>query len=173
MKQLLVLCIAALLILSACTQTPVEPPATTLPTVESTTAPPSAAPEELAFEAFYEQFKAAVSKKDMQFIDGILDDGVISSFGGDPGKAYFYEHWDNEKEYNGRDLWTVLEEIVALGGVRYQPGEYNRAVNGECFVAPYTFVESRTGETDFGGGYRLCIEKKENGWKLLWLIAGD
>jgi len=169
--------IVLLLILSACAQTPSEP--TTLPaTVETptktstvTTTTEETYPPPQDFEAFYEDFKAAVRNRDMQFIDSILDAEIESSFGGDPGKEYFHEYWDGEKMYSGRDLWAVLEEIIALGGVHYGPGEYFPDI-GECFVAPYTFIEARDSE-DWNGGYRLCIEKKDSGWKLLWLIAGD
>jgi len=166
MKKLL-LCFALILVLTACGKVPTEP--TAPPTTDES--PISSTQASLAdFEAFYESFTAAVRNKDMRFIDSILDDETSSSFGGNPGKEYFYEHWDTEKEYNGRDLWAVLEEIVALGGVHYQAGEYFPEFD-ECFVAPYTFIEAD--ETSFDGGYRLCIEKKDSGWKLLWLIAGD
>jgi len=182
MKQALILCITLLLILSACGQAsnaPATSPTTDEPTTISSSltvaaeTPTSEAlsPPAQAFEAFYEDFKAAVSNRDMQFIDSILDDETSSSFGGDPGKEYFHEHWDNEKKYHGRDLWAVLDEIIALGGVHYQPGEYV-PILGECFVAPYTFTGSNIESFD-PGDYRLCLARKDSGWKLLFLIAGD
>ena len=239
MKQLLILCAALLLILSACGQAPAEPDPTTIPTtIEASQAP--AQPEDVSFEAFYEEFVIAVRNQDMQFIDGILDDGVMSSFGGEPTKAFFHEHWEIEETHNGRELWAVLEETIALGGVHYEAGEYFPDQHqGECFVAPYILEEFRktgldafehlavieadvpvyeeesaaskvTGTLDYGYvafhsdfwgigpeefvsvtalsgtagyvqwkhlrspiDYRLCFEKKDSGWKLLWLIAGD
>ena len=261
MKQLLILCIALMLILSACNRAPAEP--TAAPTTEesassvpaepteaptTSTEPASISPATLftvtehklfppkqafsaEFEAFYKNFKAAVRNKDMRFIDSILDDEIMSSFGGDP----FHEYWANEQ-----GLWSVLEEILSLGGVYYQAGEFSYGF-GKCFVAPYVFTNF--GETDldalehfavidkgvpvykaesaesavidtldynilefhyngevWGKGpddfvsvttlsgtvghiqtkfirspidYRLCIAQKDDGWKLLWLIAGD
>ena len=173
MKKLYVLCIALLLALSACGQGSSEatmatqPPAETTQEAQETTLEPDG-----RFEAFYEDFKAAVHNRDMRFIDSILDEGITSSFGGDPGKDYFHEHWDNEKKYHGRDLWAVLEEIIALGGVHYQAGEYSREISGECFVAPRTYVDNEGADFD-PGNYRLCIEQKDGGWKLLWLVSGD
>lgn len=243
MKQLFMLCLAFLLILSACNQAPAEP-ATPPPSAESTSPSPPAATEprtqfaDAEFDAFYRDFTEAVRNQDMRFIDSILDDGIMSSFGGEPGKAYFHEYWENEAAHHDRDLWAVLEEIDALGGGLYPAGMYDSAY-GECFVAPWTYTAfSETGLDPFahlaviGEGvpvyeketagskvvdtldcgfvayhselrdigpdefvsvttlsgtagyvqwkylrspidYRLCIEKKDDGWKLLWLVAGD
>ena len=77
------------------------------------------------FEAFYKEFTAAVRREDIKFIDGILDEGVMSSFGGVPGPLYFYDYW------TFGDLWAKLNEIIALGGV------YDQAK--KSFVAPYLF----------------------------------
>jgi len=166
MKRLLVLCAAILLLLAACTQAPAEPATTLVPTEVSseatvtTTEPVTVTPDEVqftvtqhqlfppkqafdaGFEAFYNEFTAAVRGKDMNFIDGILDDGVMSSFGGDPGKEYFYEHWKGIEQHYGKSLWDELEAIIALGGVYYQAEEYSPGF-GECFVAPYTFTDFR------------------------------
>jgi len=234
MKQLLILCVALLLALAACGQAPVEPVTTT----SAATTEAQAQPADTSFETFYSTFTAAVHSKDMQFIDGILDDGTMSSFGGEPGKEYFYEYWDIRQEHYQKDLWDELGAIIALGGEYYEAGEYHPSF-GECFVAPWTFmaindtgldafehlavlgegvpvyekedVESKvTGTLDYGYvayhselrdigpeefvsitalsgtagyvqwkflrspiDYRLCLERKDSGWKLLWLIAGD
>ncbi|MCL2301336.1 MAG: hypothetical protein FWC27_14430 [Firmicutes bacterium] len=151
MKKLFILCMAMLL-LAACGQTK-DTPATSPQPEESTSLPTSIAASEepatatpaytqfteteyqlfppeqefdAAFEAFYEDFKAAVHGKDMRFIDGILDDGVISSLGGEPGTQYFHDQWDHY-------MWAELEKIVALGGV-YDPAE-------KSFTAPYIYTE--------------------------------
>jgi len=264
MKRLLILCMAALLLLSACSQTkngPAEPPSTTELALEEapTTAkpvptktwntqfavtehklPPPKQALSAEFEAFYKEFTAAVSDRNMKYIDSILDDEVSSSFGGDLGKAYFHEYWDNAKKQSGRGLWDVLGDIVALGGVYYSQKSERYPSYGNCFVAPYTYTgefegldgfdyfvvidkgvpvyteESTESEvvttldyrilefrhsddfwpkgpddfvsvTTLAGpagyiqkkylrspiDYRLCIEQKDGGWKLLWLIAGD
>jgi len=178
MKQLTILSLALLLLLSACAGTPDEStPATALPPPAATTisAPPTTTepPTQFAdaeFDAFYSDFTEAVRNRDIQFIDSILDDEITSSFGGDLGKVYFHEHWKIEKEYYSRDLWAVLDEILAMGGVFYEAGEYNREIDGKCFVAPYIFVDN---ETEFDGSYRLCNEQKNGDWKLIFLVAGD
>lgn len=259
MKRLLFLCIAILLLLSACGQTQTEPPSTTELASEeapTTTEPATtvtwdtqftvtehklAPPNQVfnaEFEAFYKEFTAAVQDRNMEFIDGILDDEVTSSFGGDPGKAYFHEYWG----YKENHLWSELDKIIALGGVYYSKTSERYPSYGNCFVAPYIFTgdfkeldgvdyyvvtekgvpvhkeedaESEVvttldyrlleyhysdsdrllekGLDDFVSvttlsdntgyiqwkylrspmDYRLCIEQKDEGWKLLWLIAGD
>ena len=156
MKKLLILCIVIPLLLAACGQAPDAPTtasATSIPTDApiTTTAP---APVEWAtmfsvtehkllppkenfdaeFKAFYDEFAAAVGKKDMRFIDGILDSEVMSSFGGDPGKEYFHAHWDSQ------NLWAVLDEIIALGGVYYPKTSERYPSYEKFFVAPYTFI---------------------------------
>jgi len=150
MKKYLLLCIAFLLILSACGQT--KPKAPELPKTE--------------FDLFYEEFQTAVSNQDMDFIEGLVDDDTSTMFG--RGPAPFQEHWEYENEHNGRDIWTVLEELTALGGVHFEPGEYYEGA-GECFVAPYTFFE----ENFKPDSYRMCIMKKDSGWKLLFLMTGE
>jgi len=164
MKKLFVLCIGLVLVLSACGQkadAPASP--TTLDAQEETLLLPGA-----EFEAFYQEFKAAISNKDMQFIDSILDDETSSGFGGGTGKEYFHECWAFEEGQQGQDLWTVLEELNAKGGVHYPPDVYY-AEAGECFVAPYGFVQN-----DFDpGDYRMCLMRKDSGWKLLFLVNGE
>ena len=267
MKRLFTLCIAILLLLSACAKAPgtptepsssteplstteltseeasstTEPPATTIAwntqfTVTEHKLPPPKQAFPAEFEAFYKQFTDAVRDRNMSFIDSILDEGVMSSFGGEPGKAYFHEYWG----YEQNNLWAVLDAIVALGGVYYPEKSERYPSYGNCFVAPYTYTgefegldgfdyfvvidkgvpvyteESTESEvvttldyrilefrhsddfwpkgpddfvsvTTLAGpagyiqkkylrspiDYRLCIEQKDGGWKLLWLIAGD
>lgn len=164
MKKLLLLCVALVLVFSACGQTSQEPATTptidemttteallteapttpslpsTLPKVQFTATKHQLLPPEQAFdaefEAFYGEFKAAVQGKDMRFIDSMLSEGVMSSFGGEIGKDFFHEYWS--EGWSRVDLWTVLEEIIALGGTYYQAGEYSSGF-GKCFAAPYTF----------------------------------
>ena len=172
MKRLFALCIVALLLLSACGQTPIEPtePSTAAPTtteeMPTTQAPSTAEPItaiagktqftvtkhrlippkqvfDAEFEAFYKEFVAAVRAKDMDFIDSILDEGIMSSFGGEPTKEYFYEFWehrDQRKDVYRKSLWDELEAIITLGGRYYQAGVF-REVTGKCFVAPYLFMD--------------------------------
>jgi len=173
MKRLLALCIILLLLAACgqIVDAPTDPSSTAMPsTIEaptteeepSTTTQPSIPiprdaqftvtkhqlfpPKQVfdaEFEAFYKEFTAAVRRKDMQFIDGILDDEIMSSFGGEPGKEYFHEFWGHRNERNDyyqRDLWDELEAIIALGGVYYQENERYPGF-GKCFVAPYTFTE--------------------------------
>jgi len=233
MKRLLFLCVALLLLLAACgkkTDAPAEPPL--LPgftqfIVTEHRLPPPEQSFDAGFEAFYEDFTAAVYVRDMEFIDSILDDEVMTSFGGDPGKEYFHEFW------SGYDIWTVLEQIAALGGV-HDPAN-------KSFTAPYTFVDFQETGLDVYGhfivigegvrvfetasivskvidtldhtivefryssefwekhpndfvsvttlsgevgyiqkkylrapiDYRLCIEQKDGGWRMVSLTAGD
>ena len=173
MKKLLILCIAITLLLAACGQAP-DAPTTALITAIPTEAPITTtepAPIEWAtmfsvtehklpppkenfdaeFTTFYNEFAAAVGKKDMRFIDGILDDEVMSSFGGDPGKEYFHTYWDSQ------NLWAVLDEIVALGGVYYPKTSKDYPSYEKFFVAPYTFQRDFEGLD--GYGFYVVIDK--------------
>ena len=115
------------------------------------------------FEAFYKEFTAAVRRKDMQFIDSILDEGIMSSFGGELTKEYFYEFWehrDQRKVVYKKDLWDELEAIIALGGVYYQAGEFRQSNRGKCFAAPYLFTEFDSTLFDgYSHGYEAVIDK--------------
>jgi len=135
MKRFFLLCMIVLLLLAACGQAPDTQDADTDFTVTQQQLFPPEQAFDVEFEAFYEEFTAAVRGKDTRFIEGILDDEIMSSFGGVPGKPYFYDYWAY------MDLWAKLGEIIALGGVYYQAGEYHQANRGKCFVAPYTFAE--------------------------------
>jgi len=224
----------------------IVPPSETLFTVTELQLFPPEQVFDADFEAFYKEFVAAVHNRDIQFIDSILDEMVHSSFGGEPGKAFFHEFWEAQSNYFERDLWTVLEEIIALGGVFYQENELFSG-HGKRFVAPFTFalfdlsdlqekngmdafnsfvvidrhvnvyreksIESEVidvlnynilefhnnmefwskGSDDFVGvmalsgevgyiqvkhirspvDYRFAIEWKDDGWKLIFLTAGD
>jgi len=180
MKRLLLLCVILALLLSACGQTSetptttASPELTTLAPTESTTeeqtteVPVTAVPGktqftvtkhqlippkqsfDAEFEAFYKEFTAAVSKKDMAFIDSILDEGIMSSFGGDPTKDFFYEHWETQREHYDRELWDVLEAIIALGGVYDQ--------TKKSFTAPYIFTDFKNTDLD-AYEYFAIIEK--------------
>jgi len=167
MKRLFCFCIVILL-LTACGQTtigPSEPSSAAVPTTVELTSAEEPSTEDPApsinreaqftvtehqlfpppqvfdaeFEAFYKEFTTAVRRKDMRFIDSILDDGIMSSFGGEPNKEFFHEHWEIRKQHYGQDLWDVLAEMIALGGVYYQAGEFRQTNRGKCFVAPYVF----------------------------------
>ena len=159
MKKLLILSLIALLFLPACgqaskAQTTAQPATITTETTEAPTTTEAPAPVSATmftvtehklpppnqsfnadFKAFYDEFTAAVGKKDMRFIDGILDDEVMSSFGGEPGKEYFHEYW------SGQNLWAALNDIIALGGVYYSRGSERYPSYGNCFVAPYTYAK--------------------------------
>ena len=145
---------AILLLLTACTQAPdtqttaettafeIDAPATSSPapqevlfTVTEHQLPPPEQAFDADFEAFYKAFTKAVQNNDMAFINSILDDEVMSSFGGDLGKGFFHEHWAQKEQA----LWDELEKIIALGGVYYQAGEYTPEL-GKCYAAPYVYT---------------------------------
>jgi len=176
MKRLLFLCMAILLLLSACGQAqtkPTEPPTTELTSEAAPTTtepaptktwstqfavtehklPPPQQAYPAAFEAFYKEFTEAVRDRNMSFIDSILDDEVTSSFGGDLGKAYFHEYWG----YQENHLWAELDKILALGGIYYPQKSERYPSYGNCFVAPYTFTGDFEGLDGFD--YFVLTEK--------------
>ncbi|WP_446786506.1 hypothetical protein [Macellibacteroides fermentans] len=90
-------------------------------------------PYDAEFDNVYKTFTDAVRNKDLSVIDGFLDDDIMVSFGSDPGKAAFYEYWNLNNKPEQSELWTELEEIIALGG------HYNR--DERTFTAPYTYAD--------------------------------
>jgi hypothetical protein len=94
--------------------------------------PPAKPVGDAEFEEVYSAFADAVQDRDLSALDGFLDEGTMSSFGGDMGKAAFYEQWGLDNNPKDSELWAEIEAILALGGV--YDGE------GRSFTAPYVFA---------------------------------
>ena len=154
MKQkLFSVCLVLLLCVTGCkNQIPTNPSVSTplSSTNVSSTDTPSADPNFIAeFTAteqklvppeqnFSDEFNAELKKltdavrgKNLTVIDGYLDSETMVDFGGNSGKAAFYEHWNLNKSPEKSHLWAELEKILALGGT-YDEQE-------KTFIAPYTF----------------------------------
>ena len=74
---------------------------------------------------------------------------------------------------------NVTSEVIAT--LDYNILEFHN--NGALGMSPDNFVGIKTLSGEVGHiqekhlrspvDYRLCIAQKDDGWKLLWLIAGD
>jgi len=93
--------------------------------------PPAQEINDAEFEQAYKKFIEAVHNKDLNTLDGFLDNKIMTSFGGDAGKPYFYEYWNLGDNPEKSELWAELEKIIKLGGV-YEKDE-------KRFTAPYIF----------------------------------
>ncbi|MCL2704369.1 MAG: hypothetical protein FWE91_12330 [Defluviitaleaceae bacterium] len=81
------------------------------------------------FREIYNEFKIAVRNKDLQALDGFIDEEILISFDdGIGGKDDFYGRWSLNDEPEESELWAELEIIINLGGY---------FCDDNFFVAPY------------------------------------
>ncbi|MBN7772847.1 SH3 domain-containing protein [Clostridium aminobutyricum] len=83
------------------------------------------------FDKAYKEFVDAVHKKDLPALDRFLDDNILTSYGGERGKDYFYKYWNLNTNPAQSELWAELEKIISLGG------SYSK--EDRTFTAPYTY----------------------------------
>src|SRR5262249_41832416 len=86
-----------------------------------------------SFAAFRNQLQQAVERRDLKFLESVLDPEVKLSFGGDDGLEGFRRVWDEEH-------WKELGKVLSMGGRFQGAGE---------FVAPYTFTDFPHGMDPF------------------------
>ena len=77
---------------------------------------------------FLNKLEDAIDKKDIVFIDSILDEEVHLSFGGFFGKYGFYKLWKPKE--NDTKFWEEIKSCIELGGI----------LEDNTYRAPYTFV---------------------------------
>ena len=87
-----------------------------------------------SFNAFREEFIAAVKRRDVKFLLDVLDRDVKGSFGGDSGIADFRRLWKLDQPNS--QLWNELLTVLTNGGTFYkEPG-----IKIRQFCAPYSFT---------------------------------
>lgn len=84
-----------------------------------------------SFKTFRTQLIAAVKRRDVKYVLGVLDPNIKVSFGGDEGVSDFKKYWD----IDSRDskLWEELGTVLANGGFM---SSYRGVAR---FSAPYSF----------------------------------
>lgn len=95
------------------------------------------------FFSFRARLLQAVQARDTAFLYSTLAPNILNSFGGDGGVAEFREKWRPEEP--GSEVWTVLTQILSLGGSYY---------SDTLFIAPYT---SSSFPGDFDGFEHVAI----------------
>ena len=85
-----------------------------------------------SFRAFRKRLDLALAQKDAIFIESILTNNVLSSFGGDGGIEEFKEHY--KLTQNDSEFWEIMKECLLLGGTFQYYGDGHK-----YFVAPYVF----------------------------------
>ena len=91
--------------------------------------------KDASFNAFREEFIAAVKRRDVKFLLDVFDRDVKASFGGDSGIANFKEFWKLDQP-NSSELWNELLEVLTNGGAFVKDGENKN----KQFCAPYIFT---------------------------------
>ena len=98
--------------------------------------------KDASFARFRRELRAAVKRRDTQFVLRILDPAIMNSFGGNCGVADFREQWHPERPRS--ELWPTLDEILSLGG-SFSVGESASCCDPNAtgvvreFCAPYVF----------------------------------
>jgi hypothetical protein len=93
--------------------------------------PVDEAPNDPSFLVFRKELITAIERKDLQFVQSILDPGIRNTFGDDGGVKEFFEIWKPEQPDS--PLWTGLKIILSMGGT-FEEYEGKRS-----FCAPYVF----------------------------------
>jgi hypothetical protein len=79
------------------------------------------------FFSFRAQLLRAAQVRDTAYLYSTLAPDILNSFGGDGGVAEFRRKWRPEEPTS--EVWTVLTDVLALGGSFY---------SDTLFIAPYT-----------------------------------
>jgi hypothetical protein len=89
------------------------------------------ADKDSSFKRFHTRLVAAVKRRDVKYVLGVLDPNIKVSFGGDGGIADFKKYW----RLNRRDskLWEELGAVLSGGGFMSRDGGTVR------FTAPFSF----------------------------------
>ena len=91
--------------------------------------PADKAAEDATFAKFRRELRAAVKRRDKEFIIGILDPRIQNSFGGDGGIEEFKKMWKLAEPNS--ELWNELETVLSMGG------SFTVVDGKRNFVAPY------------------------------------
>lgn len=94
--------------------------------------PPAIEISDPTLSKFLTELTLAVGKKDRDFILSHLDPNILSSFGGNGGIEEFKTYWDFEKD--NTKFWDELENILLIGGPKYEEGSGS-------YIIPYTFSD--------------------------------
>lgn len=91
--------------------------------------------KDASFNAFREEFIAAVKRRDVKFLLDTLDREVLGSYGGDGGIADFKRLWKLD-EPNKSEIWNELLTVLTNGGTFVK----DAGIKNKQFCAPYTFT---------------------------------
>jgi len=67
-----------------------------------------------SFVLFREALRAAVARRDAEYVLGALADDILVDFGGSVGRQAFIEAWELDRPESSR-LWDELAEVLRLG----------------------------------------------------------
>jgi hypothetical protein len=81
-----------------------------------------------SFLAFRTELLAAIERKDVAAVEGVLAPDIKASFGGETGIADFHAMWRTRAP--DTELWSELGKVLRLGGSFDREGR---------FTAPYVF----------------------------------
>lgn len=86
---------------------------------------------------FIENMKDILNAKDTFRLYNLLDENVVTSFGGAIyGKQGFVENWNMDKPENS-NLWESMKRIIDLGGVFEIGGVFEATIDSVIFQFPY------------------------------------
>lgn len=91
--------------------------------------PADKAAEDAAFLKFRQSLRAAVRRRDKEFVLSVLDPQIQLSFGGHKGIEDFKQMWKIDRPDSR--LWSELETILSMGG------SFTVVDGKRNFVAPY------------------------------------
>lgn len=82
---------------------------------------------------FRQQFESIISKRDVEGLLAVVDPNIKNDFGGNDGVEAFKTIWKLNENPENSEVWTVLQDIVSLGGVFLDEEQ-------TLFVAPYVYA---------------------------------
>jgi hypothetical protein len=85
-----------------------------------------------SFKTFWDAFKAAIERKDAEFLKRHLDPDLKWSFGAEHGREAFLKYYKLDTGDPGSEMWPVLAEIIRLGGT------FSDQTRND-FIAPYVY----------------------------------
>lgn len=102
------------------------------PAQERYVRPVDEASQDASFHAFRTKLIAAAERKDLKYVQSIMDPKIELSFGGDTGLAGFRRVWKNQDEF-----WREFLLVIKNGGRFVGEAKYKMT----AFSAPYLFLD--------------------------------
>ncbi len=83
--------------------------------------------------AFRDRLLQAVTKRDPDFLRGIVGEGIVNGLKASVGRAEFERRWQVASPDS--EVWSALQTILSMGG------GFVRSERGVKFCAPYVFTD--------------------------------